>query len=52
MELFFKWVKQHLHIKRFYGNSANAFYTQIHIALITYCLLLLMQRKSLIKGNC
>ncbi len=51
IELFFKWVKQHLHIKRFYGTSANAVYTQIRIALITYCLLLLMQRKIAYQGN-
>lgn len=51
IELFFKWVKQHLHIKRFYGTSANAVYTQIRIALITYCLLLLMQRKIAHRGN-
>ena len=29
VELFFKWVKQHLHIKSFYGTSGNAVYTQI-----------------------
>jgi len=51
IELFFKWVKQHLHIKRFYGTSANAVYTQIRIALITYCLLLLMKRKIAYQGN-
>lgn len=51
IELFFKWVKQHLHIKRFYGTSANAVYTQIRIALITYCLLLLMQRKIAYRGK-
>lgn len=51
IELFFKWVKQHLHIKRFYGTSANAVYTQIRIALITYCLLLLMKRKIAYQGD-
>lgn len=51
IELFFKWVKQHLHIKRFYGTSANAVYTQIRIALITYCLLLLLQRKVAGRGS-
>lgn len=29
IELFFKWIKQHLHIKPFYGTSQNAVYTQI-----------------------
>ena len=31
IELFFKWIKQHLHIKTFYGTSKNAVYTQIWI---------------------
>jgi hypothetical protein len=43
VELFFKWIKQHLKVKKFYGQSANAVYGQIWIALITYCLLLLNQ---------
>ncbi|TEB11044.1 IS4 family transposase [Pelotomaculum propionicicum] len=41
IELFFKWIKQHLKVKKFYGRSANAVYSQIWLALITYCLLLL-----------
>ena len=40
-QLFFKWIKQHLKVKKFYGQSANAVYSQIWLALITYCLLLL-----------
>ena len=43
IELFFKWVKQHLKVKKFYGQSTNAVYSQIWLALITYCLLLLTQ---------
>jgi transposase len=43
IELFFKWIKQHLKVKKFYGQSANAAYSQIWLALITYCLLLLTQ---------
>lgn len=43
IELFFKWVKQHLKLKKFFGQSANAVYGQIWLALITYCLLLLIQ---------
>lgn len=43
IELFFKWIKQHLKVKKFYGQSANAVYSQIWLALITYCLLLLTQ---------
>jgi len=54
IELFFKWVKQHLKVKKFYGQSANAVYSQIWLALITYCLLLLTQlnlktKKSLLE---
>ena len=36
---FFKWIKQHLHIKSFYGTSENAIYLQIWIAICTYLLL-------------
>lgn len=45
IETFFKWMKQHLNIKSFYGKSQNAVYTQIWIALITYCLQVLLQLK-------
>ena len=38
VELFFKWIKQHLRVKRFWGESENAVRIQIHIAIITYCL--------------
>ena len=38
VELFFKWIKQHLKIKTFWGNSENAVRTQIYTAIITYCL--------------
>ena len=38
VELFFKWLKQHLHIKEFYGTSENAVNIQIYSAIITYCL--------------
>lgn len=38
VELFFKWIKQHLKIKSFWGNSENAVRTQIYTAIITYCL--------------
>ncbi len=34
-----RYVKQHLKVKKFYGQSANAIYSQIWLALITYCLL-------------
>ena len=37
VELFFKWIKQHLRVKRFWGDSENAVRIQIHVASITYC---------------
>ena len=39
IELFFRWIKQHLRIKSFYGTSPNAVMTQIYIAFISYCIL-------------
>jgi IS4 transposase len=45
IETFFKWIKQHLRVKTFYGQSQNAVYNQLWIALITYCLQVLLQLK-------
>lgn len=39
VELFFKWIKQHLRVKSFWGESFNAVRIQIHVAIITYCLI-------------
>ena len=39
VELFFKWIKQHLRVKSFWGESSNAVRIQIHVAIITYCLI-------------
>ena len=39
VELFFKWIKQHLKVKLFWGESENAVRIQIHVAIITYCLI-------------
>ena len=39
VELFFKWIKQHLKVKTFWGRTENAVRTQINIAIITYCLI-------------
>ena len=44
VELFFKWIKQHLRIKKFYGNSENAVKTQIWISIATYVLVLLLKK--------
>ena len=38
IELFFKWMKQHLNIKTFYGHSEQAVHNQVYIAMIVYCL--------------
>ena len=43
IELFFKWLKQHLKIKKFWGNSENAVRTQIYCAIITYCLVVIVK---------
>lgn len=45
IELFFKWIKQHLNVKSFHGFSQNAVENQIWIALITYLLLNLLKEK-------
>jgi IS4 transposase len=36
--LFFKWIKQHLKVKTFWGTTENAVRIQINVAIITYCL--------------
>lgn len=43
IELFFKWMKQHLNIKKFYGQSEQAVHNQVYIAMIVYCLNVLAQ---------
>ena len=45
IELFFKWIKQHLRIKRFYGTSENAVKTQIWIAVSMYVLIAIIKKK-------
>ena len=45
VELFFKWVKQHLRIKRFYGNSENAVKSQIWIAVSVYVLIAIIKKR-------
>lgn len=44
VELFFKWIKQHLRIKAFYGTSDNAVKTQIWIAISTYVLVAILKK--------
>ena len=45
VELFFKWIKQHLRIKRFYGTSENAVRTQIWIAISVYVLVAIIKKQ-------
>jgi len=44
--LFFKWIKQNLRVKTFYGTSSNAVKTQIWIAMIVYLLLAILNSHS------
>jgi len=45
IELFFKWIKQHLKIKNFWGESENAVKTQIWIAVCTYLVVAILKRQ-------
>jgi uncharacterized membrane protein len=45
VELFFKWIKQNLRIKAFYGHSANAVKTQIWIAISVYLLAAILRKQ-------
>lgn len=45
IELFFKWLKQHLKIKKFWGNSENAVRIQIYSAITAYCMMAIVQKK-------
>jgi hypothetical protein len=44
IELFFKWIKQHLKVKTFWGTSENAVRIQINIAIITFCLVSILSK--------
>ena len=46
VELFFKWIKQHLRIKAFFGTSENAVKTQIWIAVATYVLIAIVKKRA------
>ena len=50
VELFFKWIKQHLRVKSFWGESENAVRIQIHVAIITYCLIGIIEKKLQLNG--
>jgi hypothetical protein len=51
IELFFKWIKQHLRIKAFYGTSANAVKTQIWIAISVYVLVAIIKKRLMIDRS-
>lgn len=51
IELFFKWIKQHLKVKSFWGYSNNAAYTQICIALCTYLLVAIVKKRLHIQQD-
>jgi hypothetical protein len=51
IELFFKWIKQHLQIKHLYGQSPAAVENQIMIALVTYCAIMLLKLLSGYQGT-
>jgi Domain of unknown function (DUF4372)/Transposase DDE domain len=51
IELFFKWIKQHLRIKRFFGTSPNAVKTQIWTAMATYALIAIVKKRLDLKHS-
>ena len=51
VELFFKWIKQHLRIKAFYGTSENAVKSQIWIAVSVYVLVAIIKRRLIIEQS-
>ena len=51
VELFFKWIKQHLRIKAFYGTSENAVKTQIWIAVSVYVLVAIVRKRLELKDS-
>jgi len=51
VELFFKWIKQHLRIKRFYGLSENAVKSQIWIAIATYVLIAIVKKRLALDAS-
>lgn len=51
IELFFKWIKQHLRIKKFFGTSENAVKTQIWIAISVYVLVAIIKKSLKVEKN-
>ena len=51
IELFFKWLKQHLKIKKFWGTTENAVRIQISAAITAYCLVAIVQHDMELKRS-
>ena len=51
IELFFKWIKQHLKIKKFWDTSENAVRIQIYSAIIAYCMMAIVQKKMNVERS-
>jgi hypothetical protein len=51
IELFFKWIKQHLRIKAFYGNTPNAVKTQVWIAISVYVLVAILKKELDLRAS-
>ena len=51
VELFFKWIKQHLRVTVFWGNTENAVRIQIYSAICTYCAVAIMEHKMKLEMN-
>jgi Transposase DDE domain/Domain of unknown function (DUF4372) len=51
VELFFKWIKQHLRIKKFYGTSQNAVKSQIWCAIATYVLIAIVKKQLKLRAS-
>ena len=51
VELFFKWIKQHLRVKKFFGRSPNAVKTQIWIAICAYVLIAIVKKRLRLEAS-
>jgi|SRR5438132_8317087 len=51
IELFFKWIKQHLHVKAFFGTTPNAVKAQLWIAIITYVLIVKLKHRCQLRQD-
>ena len=51
VELFFKWIKQHLKVKSFWGHTPNAVKTQLYCAIIAYCLVAIVGKELKISRS-